>query len=256
MERRHPSTARAVLWLQAPYLENCRVFLHPDVYAVFHGYVEHEQDIRRQLMEHEGRPLDDWKRAFFMDRRSRPTRANVLSDPYFRSRDGEWWRQSRPHGSEATGNAPLAQRLLALGGYEPHQYAQHDVSHVPLDSLRDILVEWKVSGHADVVGFFSVRCWISDILDANPDARCQVLHMKRGAPRTRSPHRTRDTVQLFEGRRSSGNRYPGDGAVHAPAGVTVQLHALKIGGAVVPALAVRVPEQLRTSSVIVQPEGT
>lgn len=237
------------------YLENCRVFLHPDVMAAFHGYVEHEQDIRRQLKEHEGRPLNEWKRAFFMDRRSRPTRANVLTDPYFRSREGDWWRQTRPHGPEAAGNLTHAQRLQSLDEFEPHpEFPQHLVSHVPLEAVRDILLDWSVSGHADIVGFFAVRCWISDLLENEPNAVCQVLQIrgKGGKARTRKPDR-RDTVKLFEGRRSSGQKYPGDGAVHAPAGVTVQLHMLQMGDAAVPAIAVRVPEDLRSNPVIVQP---
>jgi hypothetical protein len=237
------------------YLENCRVFLHPDVMAAFHGYVEHEQDIRRQLKEHEGRPLNEWKRAFFMDRRSRPTRANVLTDPYFRSTEGEWWRQSRPHGAEAAGNLPPAQRLQALEGFEPHPaFPQHLLSHVPLEAVRDVLVDWSVSGHADVVAFFAIRCWLSDILENDPDAQCQLLQIrgKGGAARTRKRDK-RDTIKLFEGKRASGKGYPGDGKIHAPSGVTVQLHMLQIDGDTVPAIAIRVPDSLRTSSIIVQP---
>lgn len=238
------------------YLPFCRIYLHPDVYAAFHDYVEHEQDIRRQLGKHVGRPLNDWKRAFFMDRRSRPTRANVLSDPYYRSGSGEWFRQQRPHVLPSDVNAECASKLLGLSDFEPHhKYSQHAVSHVPLTDVRDILVDWSVWGHADIVGFFSIRCWLADILDQDPAATCQVIHINKGRARKRTPDRG-DAIKLFEGRRSSGESYAGDAPVAAPESVTVQLHNLKVDDQEVYAIAVRVPEALRGSAVLVQPNAT
>lgn len=49
------------------YLGYCRVFLENGVRDAFRFYVEHERDIRRRLQQHRdiGRPLNEWRRAFF-----------------------------------------------------------------------------------------------------------------------------------------------------------------------------------------------
>ncbi|MBL0197031.1 MAG: hypothetical protein IPQ09_22935 [Myxococcales bacterium] len=83
---------------KASYISLCRIYLHPDVHAAYRNYVVHERDVRRQLREHRGRPLREWRRAFFLDAKMRPTRANVLSDPLFRvKRDKHWFVQRYPH---------------------------------------------------------------------------------------------------------------------------------------------------------------
>src|SRR6185436_1461870 len=51
------------------YLGYCRVYLDSEVQDAFRSYVTHEEDIRERLLEYTatGRPLRDWKRAFFLD---------------------------------------------------------------------------------------------------------------------------------------------------------------------------------------------
>jgi hypothetical protein len=78
------------------YLGYCRVYLHPGVRDAYVAYVRHEQDMRRRLEEHRGRPLQEWRRLFYLDRRLAPTRRNVLSSPYFRPRLLEGWFAPRP----------------------------------------------------------------------------------------------------------------------------------------------------------------
>ena len=62
------------------YLGYCRVFLEDRVRAAYRDYVIHEEDVRESLIAHEetGKPLDAWRRAFFLDRSLKPTRDNVL----------------------------------------------------------------------------------------------------------------------------------------------------------------------------------
>ena len=63
------------------YLGYCRVFLQQGVSDIFEQYVDHEEHVRKKLLEHKqtGKSLTEWKRAFFLDMALRPTRASVLS---------------------------------------------------------------------------------------------------------------------------------------------------------------------------------
>ena len=58
------------------YFGYCRVFLEDRVRDAYTRYVTHEEDVQRRLIEHDqtGKPLDAWKRAFFLDRHLKPTR--------------------------------------------------------------------------------------------------------------------------------------------------------------------------------------
>src|SRR5207237_3521041 len=76
---------------KAQYLSLCRLYLHPDVIRAYRAYVRHEEDVRSQLAEHRGRPLREWRRAFFLDSKLRPTRRNVLAVPYYRIRTDRPW---------------------------------------------------------------------------------------------------------------------------------------------------------------------
>ena len=52
-----------------PYLGYCRVYLEQGTLQAYQAYVEHEEDIRTQLMEFQesGQPLDNWKRVFVLN---------------------------------------------------------------------------------------------------------------------------------------------------------------------------------------------
>ncbi|WP_043216892.1 Z1 domain-containing protein [Burkholderia gladioli] len=56
----------------------CRVFLLDDVIEAFESYVESEEFIRNALLAHSGRPLQEWKRDFILNRALSPTRKAVI----------------------------------------------------------------------------------------------------------------------------------------------------------------------------------
>jgi len=79
------------------YIGYCRVFLSAGSISAYKAYVEHEEDMRKRLREHNG-SLKEWKRAFFLDARLRPTRNNVLALDYVRGGfNSEWFWQRAPH---------------------------------------------------------------------------------------------------------------------------------------------------------------
>lgn len=56
----------------------CRVFLLGDVIDAFESYVESEEFVRSALDEHRGKPLQEWKRDFILNRVLSPTRKAVI----------------------------------------------------------------------------------------------------------------------------------------------------------------------------------
>jgi len=56
----------------------CRVFLLEDVIEAFENYVESEEFIRKALAAHRGKPLQEWKRDFILNRALSPTRKAVV----------------------------------------------------------------------------------------------------------------------------------------------------------------------------------
>lgn len=56
----------------------CRVFLLNDVIDAFEGYVESEEFVRKALAAHRGKPLQEWKRDFILNRVLSPTRRAVI----------------------------------------------------------------------------------------------------------------------------------------------------------------------------------
>ncbi len=69
----------------------CRVFLLQDVIDVFEGYVESEEFVRKALAAHRGKPLQEWKRDFILNRALNPTRKAVVGRSVAKVRmDGGW----------------------------------------------------------------------------------------------------------------------------------------------------------------------
>jgi hypothetical protein len=56
----------------------CRVFLLQDVIEAFESYVESEEFVRKALNAHRGKPLQEWKRDFILNRALNPTRKAVI----------------------------------------------------------------------------------------------------------------------------------------------------------------------------------
>lgn len=69
----------------------CRVFLLRDVIDAFESYVESEEFVRVALAKHRGKPLQEWKRDFILNRVMNPTRRSVVGRRVVQvEMDGGW----------------------------------------------------------------------------------------------------------------------------------------------------------------------
>ncbi len=258
----------------------CRVFLGADVLRAFTAYVQHEDDVRARLFAHResGRPLIEWKRAFFLDTTLRPTRSCVLDLDYIQGnfRD-EWVRPRAPHASEDafTKNRALVEGFLAgieLTDDEGHpqrtETQRHRVGVVSLGVVyEELLTPFRHAYSFDSQQFTGLALQIRRYLDEFPDAQCTVFHMSGGKLRERKTgdgaganQRARnEIVNLMQGPNPdrTGAIYPGDLKIRARDGITVQIHRLIIRGTSfvdVPALVVWVPREMGRGWLS-QPQG-
>lgn len=249
---------------KASYLSLCRLYLHPDVIHAYRAYVRHEEDIRKHLMDHRGKPLREWRRAFFLNAKMRPTRRNVLSDPFYRlETDDAWFRQRHPHLDQdaLAKNTQTLKQLEASVSFAPREgYFQHGVAEVSLAELYDHLMVGFDARGLDRPRWYGQLVVVGDVLVTNPEARALLVRMSGGETRDRTELADRG-INPHQGRSSkkAGDGYPGDAFMRDPAIITVQIHWIDIRdkdkkrvASQVPVIAVHVPEALRKDDVIVQ----
>jgi hypothetical protein len=254
------------------YLGFCRVYLETLVSEVYEQYVSHEEDIRQRLLEfrNTGKPLTEWKRAFFLTGALRPTRDNVLSLDYMRGMySDDWVWPKSPHYSDSAlrENQVIVSHymsVLSMQDDEGHSartiMQRHKVTTVKLsDVYENLLVQYKLAFPPDSQRFTGMLLQIQRYLESHPDESCTIYSMIGGEARKRSLD---DNVipTLHQGSNSHGNEmiYPGDSAIKAQKGITVQVHILDLfakdkaennesSWQKVPVLAVWIPKDLAES---------
>lgn len=248
------------------YLGYCRLFLAPDTLAAYIRYVEHEEHMREQLraFQQTGRPLQEWKRAFFLDLNLRPTRTNVLSLDYMQGRTRDWTETPSSHAvpealqhNQALVNALVSQYPFTDYPGHPRRTPdqRHCVTEVPLGPVfRDLLLSWRLARL--VPEYVGLLLGLEEYLSDNPDAKCHVYLMGGGRVRVRSAVRATGNVrQLYQGAYPTTDRniYPGDRNIRQPNQVSIQVHTLNLRegttGTVffatdVPVLAIWVPPSI------------
>jgi hypothetical protein len=125
----------------------CRVFLLSDVIDAFEGYVESEEFVRKALAAHRGKPLQEWKRDFILNRALSPTRRAVIGRSVVPVNMDEGWvvPGSLYFDAEAVRhNRQLFERKAAAwkqahGAVDANQ--RPDFKDARRDSPRNILIE-------------------------------------------------------------------------------------------------------------------
>ena len=250
------------------YLGYCRVFLESGVRDAFQFYVEHEADIRRRLEEHRdtGRPLREWRRAFFMDTSLRPTRRQVLNLDYRQDTvSDDWFWPKVPHGTPELLEANRAtvrnfvQQFTwteAPGDARRTPEQGHLIAEdVPLQrAYAELLSQLRLTEARDSQIFTGLLLQVEAYLDRHADATCTIYQMSEGNIRQRSVNEDDEIPTLFQGANyaDAAHRdmvYPGDERERGLQGVTIQVHTLEVRqpgrGAViatnVPTVAIWIP---------------
>lgn len=262
------------------YLGFCRIYLEAASRAAYQQYVAHEDNLRESLARHRlaGRPLTEWKRAFFLDRALAPTRRSVMDLAYLHDvLADEWYVPKAPHDSDAAiaDNRVVVQDFLQQltvvtdpGSAQRSDIQKHHLAeNVPLERVADLLTRLRVTRGPDSQRFTGVLLQISAFLQDHEDAACSVYVMSQGLQRNRTvdDHDELPTLRLFQGAHpvnppaQRGTIYPGDTQIHAPTGLTVQIHRLHItakDGCVmpdVPDIAIWVPREMAQAWLVQEP---
>ena len=257
----------------------CRVYLEPSVRAAYRVYVEHEEDIRTRLATHAqtGRPLVEWKRAFFLDTALRPTRNSVLQLPYMQAAiSDDWYAPKSPHETQdavSENRATVAAFVDRVTWAEDAGHAQrtqpqrHHVGQVTLRSIyEELLTKMRVVHPRDSQKYTGMLLQVGSFLANHPEATATVYHMSGGVLRERELNVENEIPQLFQGKNPRVGEviYPGDRAIKSDAGLTVQIHRLRVlkpaaagsaqeeVAADVPALAVWVPAEMERDWLVQQ----
>ncbi len=230
------------------YLGYCRVYLEAGTLSAFQHYVEHEEDIRGQLLtfQETGTPLNEWKRAFVMDLALRPCRNSVLEFDFVQGRFSDDWvfpDVVQDTDEVLDGNRAVVRDFIAeleLADDEGHpdrtEFQRHHVCrNVPLrDVMEALLIRMRLTGATDSQNNTGMLLQLSKALEANPQEVCTVYQMSRGTQRERSVDGSGKIGQLFQGAapvappERRGEVYPGDRAKNDGDTITVQLHSLNL----------------------------
>lgn len=226
------------------YAGYCRAWLDPEVDAAFRNYVEHEEAMRRELIEvaRSGESLKHWKRVFLLDRRMSPTRRSVVRiDTRRRSFADSWFAQSEFDGTEESIYGPnrlVVDRFTSNyvfrsdeGDPRRDKLTQiHPCVDLPLGTARENLLQDYVMTDEDGNDFAALRVLLA-VADERSDESCRVHLMMGNSPRTRmrSLNAYGRIKNLYQGSNASTG-YPGDRLVRDNDNVTIQIHRLELRG--------------------------
>jgi hypothetical protein len=244
------------------YLNYCRVFLEGKVKEYYKDYVDHEESLRDQIVVFRGRSTKELRRSFILDKKYKPTRQNILTEPYYRIQfNDRWLRQRTPHlvGNIAE-NVSLVEEFQNrrawknLPSYNSHRIADG----VKIEELTELLIGLEF-GPNDSMDFQVAFYALEHLKKCDPRQSAKLILM---GPIPRKRTLSEGEVQIFQGRSVN---YPGDSLIYDPNDVTLQIHWIKVveeeddGSETkiedrVPALAIHFPGDFNLLDVLYQPK--
>lgn len=259
------------------YAGYCRAWLDPGVDHAFSNYVNHEEAMRRELVEvaKSGQSLKDWKRVFLLSKRMRLTRAAVIRLDTARSTFAKKWF-GQEHFEAVDTSIFEVNRSIVKSFRDSHAWSDdpgdprrdrdtqvHPFTDIDLNIGLDSLLKDFVMTEDDAIEFAALRVLLAVAADEGQET-CRV-HMMSGHStrrRRRSLNEAGRIKNLFQGA-NANTGYDGDRAVRSD-DVTVQIHRLdlmtddgtdegtsgRVVASDVPVLAVWVPERLDTSVIV------
>jgi hypothetical protein len=224
------------------FLGHCRVYLDPENIHLFSEYVNHEEDIRKKLLEHKlsGQHLNEMERRFVLDEMFRLTRKNVLSEDLTRTSFGNKWFQIKaPQDNELIieNNKQVYfdfykkyknQLLEDLGSNKRTPEQKHYMLKIPLKDLySQFLKELKYTRQSDSSSFTNLKSVIDIYTDELPPEDAFVFVFRKGVSRERDLNSKGEIKQLFQGP-NARTEYPGDRKIKMKDNISIQIHLLDI----------------------------
>lgn len=273
------------------YLGYCRIFIDNGTMQAYKDYIEHEEDIRDQLIEHSktGKPLSEWKRAFLMPRQLRPTRKNILDIDYIQDNLSDTWLYPRsPHDSadavkenqKLIDNYVSTVKLLPdVGHKDRSSIMRHLINNNLLlrEVYEKLLMQFRANNPSDSHKYTGLLLQIRNYLEQNPKETCSLYIMSCSSwkdgwqIRDRGLNAKDEIAYLFQGAHPDAKRakvrqgeiYEGDSNIGDKSRLMVQLHRLNItkddGKEIVAKdvynVAVWIPEKMATPW-LVQKQGS
>lgn len=274
------------------YIGLCRVFLEGQVQQAYTLYVDHEENLRKQLAEHaeKGRSLAEWRRAFFLDSSLAPTRRSVLDLNYDTMNYGaEWFYPRAPHftGQSITNNCRIIEQLTSTVRFNPtsghaERTTMHCHGYAPValeDVYNNFLTQIQFAHPTDSQQFTGLLLQIKRYLERTAErgeSLAADIYLMSWTPDNGQFTRQRSLDEDFEisssgaffqgaslerGALRRGEVYPGDREIKHPSRITVQIHLLELKdqqgrtiGTHVPAIAVWLPAEAGADTLVQERE--
>lgn len=252
-----------------PYFGYCRVYLERETLTAYRNYVEHEKHMRESLQDFQaqGKPLGQWKRAFYLDPKLKPCRDNVIEHGYIRSSKRGGWHFPRAvfETEEITAyNRAVVEDFLGALGTSESEYHHERYTDVPIKKAIERLLErLRVAEGSESAKHTRLTLQLTKALEDGYASHCTVYRMglESGSRRRRDADQAGKIVsELFQGPTdSSGDaHYPGDRKVRETGQVTIQIHMLDLEDKQskekiaddVPVVAVYLPQSLVSSWLV------
>ena len=247
------------------YLESCRVYLPNQSISEFVDYVEHEENLRRDLQDS---TLEEIRQNMILSDRLNPTRNNILSLDILRNKMSGW-RQLRAISSDnyveqnisLIENNFLSKYKFSL--FEDYKTEDRNHGYIKL-GIKDVIKfisEFKADRMPDVMRKNHTITYLNHLSSLKRIDSAYIYNMAFGRPRGRSL-KGNSINNLFSGKSTAKNEkaYMGDESVRDDEHFCVQIHNIKIknkykpnNGKQIYALAFYYPKNLETSYISAVP---
>jgi hypothetical protein len=229
------------------YLGHCRLYLEAAALVAFRAYVEHEEEMRKELilLQRSGVPLASWKRKFILDPALQPCRSNVIEHDFGRGNYADDWffpTMAKMSDDAIAANTRVVDSFLsrvplaADTFYVSDQPAQQHLvaDGVPLRLVvEELLVNYRVQGPVDSKDVIGLLLQLQKALERDNSEAARIYRMRPGFTAERGVDdqgRIPSIRRLQQGptRADGGYSYPGDRAFVDQGAVTVQAHVFDL----------------------------
>ena len=219
------------------HLGYCRVYLETAARDAYQVYIDHEDQLRRSLAEHaeSGRPLNAWRRTFFLDASLKPTRDAVLDIDYTRGPSPNEPHEAMPplySPEDLEENRRLIRNFVTGLPFFPDEgdprrtvAQQHEVVRdIPARSAFErLIVPLRIEEPADSWSYLQIRLQIQRYLESHPNALCTVYRMRPQATDFERTLTKDGNIETYQGA-NPGTGYRGDRAIFDRGQLTIQIY--------------------------------